>query len=323
VVAAALLEHVKKTSEDLQDDANPDALHDFRVAVRRLRSWTRAFDRELRDSLKGKPRRRLDRLADATRASRDLEVHIEWVDRFASTTRRKRRAGTTWLLDRLRAKKTRADLDFRRALDADLARAIAGFTKALNRYTIHLDEPWPPFARTAADLVRAHATAVRKALASVTNIGDRIEGHEARIAAKRLRYLLEPLRDIDPHATRVVEHLSRLQDDFGALHDAQLFGSDIARLLAKVLASTTIPSEEVGAEPNAEEPDDRADLLLAIARRLHRDEVTAFDRIADTWLADRTDALWTDVEAIASSLSDIADEAAREPTSRASSARRV
>jgi CHAD domain-containing protein len=304
VVAAALLKKVKKTSEDLQGDANPDALHDFRVAVRRLRSWTRAFDRELSDTLGGKQRRRLERLADATRASRDLEVHIEWVERFARARRRRRRAGTKWLIDRLRAKKARADLDFRRALDADLTRAVAGFTKALNRYTVHLDEPWPPFARTAAELIRAHATAARKALASVTNIGDRLEGHEARIAAKRLRYLLEPLRDVDSRATHVVERLSRLQDDFGELHDAQLFGSDIARLLAKVLASTAISPREAGDDANARatDDDDRADLLLAIARRLHRDEVTAFARIADTWLADRTEALWADVDAIARAL---------------------
>src|SRR5262245_35011990 len=97
LVGEKLLSQVKKRSEDLHAEDVPDALPDVRVAVRRLRSWLRAFDGVVGDTMPGKHLRRLRRIADATRASRDLEVHIEWVERFARSRRRKNRQGAEWL----------------------------------------------------------------------------------------------------------------------------------------------------------------------------------------------------------------------------------
>ncbi|MGH9885846.1 MAG: CHAD domain-containing protein, partial [bacterium] len=88
VAADELLARVRKKSEDLAANEDPDALHDFRVAVRRLRSWLRAFGAELDDTLRGKERKRLDRIAEATRESRDLEVHIAWIEKFARARRK-------------------------------------------------------------------------------------------------------------------------------------------------------------------------------------------------------------------------------------------
>ena len=308
VVGAELLAQVKKKSEDLQADDEPEALHDFRVAVRRLRSWLRAFDESVSDTVRGKHRRRLQEIADATRASRDLEVHIEWVKEFARKRRRKNRQGTEWLVTRLESKKARADLALRRVLDADLQRAIVAVDKALGRYTVRVHEPNNPFASVTAALVRSHAVAARTALSRVTSVGDRLESHEARIAAKRLRYLLEPLRPTIDRTQELVEELSKLQDDFGALHDAQLFGSEIARLLAKVLSSNA----KLAADQTDDSPEkDRAEVLLAISRRLHRDEEDAFARIEKSWLGDRMDALWPQIESVAATLDDIAAEVRR------------
>src|SRR5689334_25255974 len=81
VVALGLLRDVLTTRDRLDDPSDDDALHDFRVALRRLRTWLRAFRPVLRDTLRGKVMRRLGDIADATGASRDLEVRIEWIDR--------------------------------------------------------------------------------------------------------------------------------------------------------------------------------------------------------------------------------------------------
>jgi CYTH domain-containing protein/CHAD domain-containing protein len=311
LVAEDLLSSVKKKHEALVAD-EPDGLHDFRVDVRRLRSWLRAFSGDFDDTLRGRDRRRLKRIADATRASRDLEVHIEWVDRFAKSRRRSTRAGTNWLVARLRSRLARADLDLQQVIEREFDRAARRIGEAIGRYTVGLDERPTPFARVAAKLIRSHADRARTALSRVSTIGDRAESHAARIAAKRLRYLLDPLADSIDTVPPLVERLSELQDQFGALHDAQLFGSEIARRIAKVLASTAKadpgPEKATTASPATGGEDDRISGLLAVSRRLHRDEETAFKKVQAEWLGDAPNQLWADIESVAAQLDDIAAE---------------
>ncbi len=66
LVAVSLLEDAQKTAEKLTglskelrdgDTDGDEAVHDFRVAIRRLRSWIRAFKPWLRDDLRRKQRR--------------------------------------------------------------------------------------------------------------------------------------------------------------------------------------------------------------------------------------------------------------------------
>lgn len=311
VVGDELLARVRKRAEGLQSD-DPDALHDFRVAVRRLRSWVRAYADAFDDTLRGKDRRRLDGIADATRASRDLEVHIAWVDEFSHARRKRARPGSDWLIARLQARKTRADLALRQVLDDDFERTEDGLRKTFRRYMVTTDQPPDRYSRATAKLVRDRASASRTALAGVTNIGDRAQGHQARIAAKQLRYLLEPLGGVIDGVDDVVSRLTTLQDDFGALHDAQLFGAEIASLRAKVQSSKAkraaraADANEVPAPDRAE--NDRAELLLAISRRLHRDEEAAFARCEERWLGDKANPVWAAVETIAVALDDMATQ---------------
>ena len=78
-IALLHLETARAARCQVATSGNPEALHDYRVALRRLRSCLRSFRRELRSTVTRKSRRRLDRLARATNQSRDLEVHLEWL----------------------------------------------------------------------------------------------------------------------------------------------------------------------------------------------------------------------------------------------------
>jgi CHAD domain-containing protein len=302
-VGRELLARLREKSEDLGVDGDGDALHDFRVAVRRLRSWMRAFDDDLAGTVRPKARRRLKRIADATRASRDFEVHIDWLDRFAKSRRGRYQRATEWLVERARARKARADLKLQEVLNADFERTVAQLSQGLAHYVVDLDEPPEPFGTSLATLIREHAESARQALSRILSVGDRAEAHRARIAAKRLRYLLEPLSDAGVGAEPLVERIAQLQDDLGALHDAQIFGSEIARLLAKVLAATTRESaSRNGDKANGEARSiavDRAEALRAISQRLYRDELRRFRHIKETWLDSGADSLWTDAESVA------------------------
>ena len=78
LIALALLDRTADAARRLADPTDPMALHDFRVAIRRLRSCLQAYRPEIDGSLSRRLRRRLTRLAQITRRSRDLEVHLAW-----------------------------------------------------------------------------------------------------------------------------------------------------------------------------------------------------------------------------------------------------
>src|SRR5262245_39952375 len=78
-VALARLDELR-SSYDRFVDGDEEGLHDLRVALRRLRSWLRAFRPEVNDTLRKKTRRGLRDLADATNAARDAEVGLKWIE---------------------------------------------------------------------------------------------------------------------------------------------------------------------------------------------------------------------------------------------------
>jgi CHAD domain-containing protein len=307
VVGRDLLARVRETAEDLNLGEKADALHDFRVALRRLRSWIRAFDDELLATVRPKAIRRLKRIADATRTSRDLEVKIEWVERFSHAQRGRYRQGAQWLSDDMRAQKAKADADLLAVLGKKFDRAVGQLSQGLGHYVVDLDEEPVSAASALAELIRDHAEAAARAMTKISSVGVRAEAHQARIAIKRLRYLVEPVVNGVSGADTLVDDLSKLQDALGALHDAQMFGSDIAKLLAKVLAASSTPiAASVGEDVNDDAPpvaNDRAEALRAMSQRLHREERKAFDVIRESWLAGGVDALWGSAERVATELS--------------------
>ena len=202
-----------------------EALHDFRVAIRRLRSWLRAFRPSLDDTVSGRTRRALAALADASNQARDAEVGLEWLaaQRHAHPhARREARALQARLRRELRAAMRRlhrhlAD-EFETTvlrLDGEVAETVSATTREAKGSSA---------ARVLAALIRRHARALAAALGRVHGPGDEAAAHRARIAGKRLRYLIEPL-DADPEARRVVQRLKRLQDALGEFHDACVLGA--------------------------------------------------------------------------------------------------
>ena len=60
------------------------------------------------------------------------------------------------------------------------------------------------------------------------------EIHELRIAAKRLRYLIEALSQMGyGESARAVEWLKATQDRLGDLHDLEAFGDEVVRIAAR------------------------------------------------------------------------------------------
>jgi CHAD domain-containing protein len=261
-----MVRHAEHARERLDDPDDEEAVHDFRVAVRRLRSLMRAYRPYLRDTVKRKLERSLRRISRCAGASRDLQVQMDLVR--ASVSKRRRDAGINDLISRLEKKETRADLALRESVDEEFVDTIESLKSALDHFTSSVSESQPEMREVLTDALAQHKQELSDALGRVHGVEDRNEEHAARIAAKRLRYLLEPFAEVDRRAATSVAKLTALQDVLGNMHDAQTFASDVAVRSAKLSARNESTRG-----------------LTALGRRLHRIETAAFATVRRRWLA--------------------------------------
>jgi CYTH domain-containing protein len=153
-------------------------------------------------------------------------------------------------------------------VDRLFAPSVDRLERRLRRYraVIRLDPSAPP--RTGAMVtgrrIRRLGEVIAQTLGEVHSMANGQEAHRARIEAKRLRYVLEPLRGL-PGVEVVVERLKALQDDLGDLHDSLVLDADLGRLAA-------------------EAPEEARPGLLILGERLRRRGAATFARLSPEWL---------------------------------------
>ena len=234
VVALDLLGAAKKHRDRLNNKRNTEALHDFRVAVRRLRSWLRALDPWLDGSAPRKQSRRLKKAARATNASRDADVRLVWLrDQRAGLNPRERR-GVNWLIRNIAEQRQQSfQNDVLKGADA-FDRAQKKLDKRLREYSVVIrdeqDDSPLLFDVAIGQLIREHATALDRCLKAIHDAKATRQIHRARIAAKRLRYLFDPLENSVPGAREFVDDLGKLQDALGDSHDVATFKNEFVTI---------------------------------------------------------------------------------------------
>lgn len=292
VVALILLENATKARQRLEDATDADALHDFRVAVRRLRSWLRALGPWLEDSIPKKAFSRLEKAARLTGDSRDAEVHLTWLGAQRGALSVRQRRGLTWLVEQIEQDKKESDhvvmTKGARAFD----RARDAFARKLPIYRAHVEGgSQRTFGGVVAELLRDHAASLAERLTRVESFDDEKGAHAARIAGKRLRYLLEPIAEHVEGASELVADLSKLQDTFGDWHDVHVFSNAIVRASESAAAAEGRRVSEAvveGADARHALRTDRQHQirlgLLALASRLHERGQEAFAEAKTKWL---------------------------------------
>lgn len=239
-LALAFLDDAEAAHLRLERGADDEALHDFRVAIRRLRSTVRAYREALEGSIGGGDRRRLSDLADATGGARDLEVQIAWLRKRLDDLPQGERERAWTLLNALRGELAKAEERLRRQVAKDFPRERWRLARRLRFYQVRMDVEAPleggRLASAFTRLVLDHAADLERRLAAVRSIDDQEEAHRARISAKRLRYLVEPVQAELEGAPDVIRRIKKLQDALGEMHDADV-------LLARLAQETTTPAE--------------------------------------------------------------------------------
>jgi CHAD domain-containing protein len=275
LLALSYLDSIDQARTRLDNPLDQEALHDFRVAIRRLRSAVRAYRSELDSSVSGKMRRRLRALARATNDGRDAEVQLAWLAKQTGRLAPDEVAGFYWLVGRLedRKQKThdRAIADVARRYD----KAGGKLRRALGILRIELQtgqgQRLQTFREVTGALARRQIEAVRDDLGRIRDASDAEQAHRTRISLKRLRYLLEPIARRNRRAGALVRRFKEAQDLLGEHHDMHLLSSGIASLRTRV-SNSTFSELDAG--------------LAALARLADAAGVAAFDRFESIWDAE-------------------------------------
>src|SRR5262245_37209228 len=123
-IARKQLRVAAAAAERVHDGGDAEALHAFRVAIRRLRSMLQAYRSPLGGNVRPKDRRRLRRLADATGPARDAEVQIGRLRELRQALDGDLRVLASRVLRKLRRRKQDAYAQARAEIDAVYPRTV-------------------------------------------------------------------------------------------------------------------------------------------------------------------------------------------------------
>lgn len=202
---------------------DPEALHDMRVASRRLRAVLRFLAPAFADRARAHLRGELRWLGKVLSPVRDCDVQLETLQRYEAQVSAERRRTLTPYRDFIvqqRAQHRRAMLA---ALDSKRYRAMLLRLEQFvdDRRRPRAVEPQQPAAAVGREaLARAFKRLLRQGKSVVATPRPE-ELHRVRIRGKRLRYLLEFYREsTGKPGSRLLRHLVRLQDLLGTHNDA-------------------------------------------------------------------------------------------------------
>ena len=214
---------------------DPDALHDFRVALRRMRSVCKNFDAEHR-ILHKKTTRRIRRLAHTTNRARDMDITIDWVQNTRSRLTKRDQASADFLLAYLKHEQQTIQMELQDTLQPYFKKLKKRVLHDLNsKRSRHQLSPADYASRTEELLaeIKQGVMLYHKEYSSSSRATDKcIETlHQTRIVIKRIRYLLETPRP-QSLTEGLIRDLKILQDTLGTLNDRQIIIALIEPLLA-------------------------------------------------------------------------------------------
>ncbi|HEU5330720.1 MAG TPA: CHAD domain-containing protein [Thermomicrobiales bacterium] len=204
---------------------DPEAVHDLRVALRRLRATLGAAEPYYRTKPYQRQQRRIKALAGALGAVRDNDVLLALLGEYANGSAPDERPGLARLGDALaadREQEHRALLQVLDAWDEQDGSYAADFHAFSAQPRRDRARDWDSVTTVAARALTRDLDQIDRRAGELEAVErDDVEAfHRVRIAAKHVRYTLElfapVLNDDTPAST---EELRRIQDTLGRLHD--------------------------------------------------------------------------------------------------------
>jgi CHAD domain-containing protein/CYTH domain-containing protein len=310
LIALSFLKDAKTSLRRLEKGKDPEALHDFRVALRKLRSCLRAYWPHVKDGVSKKLLNRVRDLARATAQGRDAEVEITLLSTFEDRLTAAEKTVLVWLLERLEA---RRKTGYEQVLDVvarDHARIQGPLAKRLSAYKRKVGSGKPAdspcFVEVTRRLILEQGTGLVEDLSRVRPENEDLQ-HEVRIETKKLRYLMEPIAESIPGGKQLVEEMKALQDLLGDLHDGKVVLADLAEAGKSIPApGSPRAGTNRGAKPQDREHSGPPRLRSGLRRiqRLVKDrERGLLDELESRWLTEGATKLRARLEGFAEKLS--------------------
>ncbi|WP_051748866.1 CHAD domain-containing protein [Nevskia soli] len=267
------LKNAEAAGHRLAIGEDPDALHDFRVALRRFRSIERAHRDWVADALPKKLRKRLRELVQSTGPARDSEVQLGWLDLQRAALRPNQRSGYQWLRRRLEDRQRQGYAAIRAAVPLEFAALGALLRAAL---TMPSEATPVSFAQVSGERLRPLVAEIDGSFAAIGEDAEQMAPvHAARLLVKRARYLLEPVAAALPDGKELVRRLGGLQDLLGEMHDAEVLGASLGEAAAdagaaryRALIRQALGDDAAEFGPVARQRGDERAGLSALARRV-------------------------------------------------------
>lgn len=223
--ARAALGQIAANAVVMREAPDPDAVHQLRVAARRLRSLLSTFKAVVADDAFEAMKGELKWLAKACDAARNLEVFRERLDTIAESLD-PAPAGLEPLRAAVDAAHTEASAGAAEAVGSARFRALLIDATAWIETGAWLRDPEraalreAPARKLAAKSLETRRKKLLKRGRHLAEADDETR-HETRIEAKKLRYAAEAFATLYPGkaAGRFIKALKALQEELGALND--------------------------------------------------------------------------------------------------------
>jgi CHAD domain-containing protein len=218
-------------------------VHQARVASRRLRAALRMFSDCFPPAKVGRWRKQLRQLTRRLGAARDADVQIMFLKKFiseASATSKKLRPGLRRVLLRLKQRRQSIQPKVVKVLDrlreyevlADIRAEAGRIERRLVRLNTDIHSPF------VFEQAKQHIEGRLEGLLSYQHCLDdpdaKKDHHQMRIAAKRLRYVLEICNlPFDNRLDEYIEAMKNLQSLLGKLQDCYVWLDDLESFIQK------------------------------------------------------------------------------------------
>jgi len=211
------LERMHETEEGTRAGEDIEALHDMRVATRRLRAALRAFRKPLGREILEPYREELKWVAGTLGRVRDLDVWIRFLETYVDKAPAADREALEAYLAAERSERESLRTRLIADLDSDrFAQFTKGFDEFLRRGPGAADDTVGPFA----------ARSIAKRMKRILKFADGIKSapeerlHRLRILCKRLRYTGEFFAPcFGKRVEKMIQILRHVQDALGDVHD--------------------------------------------------------------------------------------------------------
>ena len=230
---------VRINEEGILDDTDVEFLHDFRVAVRRARSFLGLLGDVFTPKRAARLRKSLSWLGKSTNALRDLDVYLEQRAAYRGMLTGSLAEDLTPLFEFAARERQAACREFTGVMRSTAYRdALEGWRECVEDEAVLGVGP-----RGAEPIPRLVGARVAKKCRAVLRRGYQLEEgaeaaafHSLRIECKQLRYLVEILAVLTPEVKGVVQRLKKLQDALGTIQDLTVH-EDRTQEFARALAA--------------------------------------------------------------------------------------